>query len=83
LLDKKVAGIMDKITYTYDALGNRASMVDESGESSYSYDENSRLKEIKKGGMSQVAYTYDAIGNAKDKGTEGQGDRYLVLFPFF
>jgi RHS repeat-associated protein len=63
LLDKKVAGTMDKITYTYDALGNRASMVDESGESSYSYDENSRLKEIKKGGISQVAYTYDAIGN--------------------
>ena len=38
-------------------------MSDESGTSTYKYDENNRLTEIQKSGTTQITYSYDQIGN--------------------
>ena len=65
LLEKTVVETGDRIAYTYDGKGNRASMTDESGTTRYAYDKNSRLAEIAKDGAVQLAYTYDAIGNVQ------------------
>ncbi|WP_046234951.1 hypothetical protein, partial [Paenibacillus algorifonticola] len=65
LVEKAVAETEDRIQYTYDEVGNRASMTDGSGQSSYVYDGNNRLLEVAKDGEVQLAYTYDAVGNVK------------------
>jgi len=62
-INKQVDETGDRVEYAYDALGNRISMTDESGRSTYSYDENNRLVSITKNSKSNIAYTYDAVGN--------------------
>ncbi len=63
LLEKKVSETGDRIKYSYDETGNRISMEDESGISTYTYDGNNRLLEIKKDGSLQISYDYDKVGN--------------------
>ena len=53
----------ESIQYSYDALGNRTGMADESGSYEYNYDPLNRLIRINKNGVLQLAYTYDDIGN--------------------
>lgn len=65
LVEKSVAETGDRVIYAYDAIGNRSSMTDGSGESAYVYDRNNRLLQVNKDGPTQVAYTYDAIGNVR------------------
>ncbi|MCB8818802.1 RHS repeat-associated core domain-containing protein [Desulfosporosinus shakirovi] len=63
LLSKLVAQTGDEVSYTYDNMGNRATMTDVSGVSTYSYDANNRLLNVAKGGANQINYTYDKAGN--------------------
>ena len=63
LLERRVQETGDSIGYTYDEAGNRTSMTDESGRSTYSYDKNGRLFEIRKGAALQLSYEYDRAGN--------------------
>lgn len=70
LLSKTVAETEETISYTYDATGNRIGMTDESGVSTYTYDEKNQLVKVAKDGAARMEYTYDAIGNIesiKDK----------------
>ncbi|TBL71232.1 polymorphic toxin type 30 domain-containing protein [Paenibacillus thalictri] len=63
LVEKSVAETGDRIMYAYDEAGNRISMKDDSGISSFTYDSRNQLKRIEKDGVMQLAYTYDEIGN--------------------
>ena len=63
LLKKNVEETGDSVTYSYDEVGNRTGMSDESGNTIYTYDANNRLTEIKKDGKTQISYIYDQIGN--------------------
>ncbi|MFN8486849.1 MAG: right-handed parallel beta-helix repeat-containing protein [Caldilineaceae bacterium] len=50
-------------TYVLDAVGNRTSMQDLTGTTSYLYDTLYRLTRVIYPGGEQVTYTYDAMGN--------------------
>jgi RHS repeat-associated protein len=50
------------VTYNYDAVGNRSSMVDGSGTITYSYDFLDRVKTVTRG-TTTFSYTYDVAGN--------------------
>ena len=63
LLEKKVEETGDRIAYSYDNAGNRTGMSDASGDTTYTYDANNRLKEVEFNGQAQVRYSYDQIGN--------------------
>ncbi len=60
---------LQNLTYTYDDVGNVASVTDGvAGETlNYTYDELDRLTAVS-GGLSE-SYTYNAIGNPLSKGT--------------
>ena len=73
VLEKKVKETGDSIKYTYDEAGNRKFMEDESGVSTYTYDGNNRLLEIKKDGASHIGYAYDEVGNVA-KVTDQKGN---------
>ena len=70
LLQRKVTETGDSISYGYDEAGNRISMADESGSSTYCYDENNRLTGIQKGGITKN--TEDFLNEVKKKGTQEQ-----------
>jgi RHS repeat-associated protein len=64
LLEKKINSTTDcSVTYTYDEVGNKSGMTDESGKYIYSYDAENQLAKISKAGNTQIAYTYDELGN--------------------
>lgn len=50
------------VTTTYDADGRRATMVDGSGTSKWTYDSAGELLSSTDGGGSTLSYTYDAVG---------------------
>jgi RHS repeat-associated protein len=50
------------VTFNYDAVGNRSSMVDGSGTLTYTYDNLDRLKTLVRG-TNTFSYTYDPAGN--------------------
>ncbi len=83
LLNKKVTkdGQTKQITYTYDKLGNRKSMTDETGTTTYSYDDLNRLKTENAPNNITKEYTYDAVSNRlaytlKQNGTVKQNISY-------
>ncbi|MBU3134599.1 hypothetical protein KPL40_19525, partial [Clostridium gasigenes] len=63
LISKSVAKTGDSINFSYDEVGNRISMKDSTGITSYNYDANYQIIDITKGGVKQLAYTYDELGN--------------------
>ena len=56
------AGTPD-VTFDYDANGNRTSMVDGTGVSSYVYDESDRLLSVTSPGPKTIGFRYDLDGN--------------------
>jgi len=63
LTEKKVPETGDTVSYTYDVLGNRETMTDDTGTSIYAYNGNNWLISIEKDGELQISYAYDDIGN--------------------
>ncbi len=63
LTKKRVLGTGDIIAYGYDELGNRETMTDATGTSTYEYNGNNWLIAVETGGRSQISYAYDDIGN--------------------
>ena len=57
--------LLDDVTYGYDDAGNRTSMIDPTGTTSYGYDVLNRLTSVTFPGMPApvVSYDYDAVGN--------------------
>jgi RHS repeat-associated protein len=51
------------VTFTYDQAGNRKTMTDGTGVTTYSYDDLYRLTGVNDGAGLQVGYGYDAVGN--------------------
>ena len=58
-----VNGTIASATYTLDAVGNRLSMQDLDGTTSYLYDSLYRLTQVSYPGGEQVTYAYDPMGN--------------------
>jgi RHS repeat-associated protein len=56
-------GITPKVTFQYDAEGERTQMVDGTGTITYSYDSLYRLTQNTNGAGSQVQYAYDLVGH--------------------
>jgi RHS repeat-associated protein len=56
-------GTIGAFTYTLDAVGNRLTMVDADGTTTYTYDNLNRLTRVVYPGGEQVDYTYDPMGN--------------------
>jgi YD repeat-containing protein len=57
--------ITANVTYTYDGDGNRLSMVDGTGTTTYTYDELDRLLSVTSPGPKTVGYRYDRDGNRR------------------
>jgi RHS repeat-associated protein len=58
-----VSGTIASVTYTLDAVGNRLTMQDLEGTTSYNYDSLYRLTQVTYPNSEQVSYAYDAMGN--------------------
>jgi RHS repeat-associated protein len=63
-------GVTPNVTYGYDGNGNRTSMADGTGSSSYAYDEANRLTSTTTPGPKTIGYRYDL-----------DGDRTKVMYP--
>lgn len=61
-------GSSANIAYTYDMLGNRKTMTDETGTTTYSYDGLSRITKVADGDGMERAYLYDANDNVTRMG---------------
>jgi RHS repeat-associated protein len=61
-IDYADPGTLD-VAYGYDANGNRTSMTDGTGVTSYVYDESDRLTSVTSPGPKTVGYRYDLDGN--------------------
>jgi|GEM_PF-959907 len=59
-------GKTPKVSYPYDANGNRSQMTDGTGSTTYLYDELDRLTSVTSPGSQTVGYRYDLDGN-RDK----------------
>ena len=57
------ATLVDSVDYTYDAAGNRKTMADPTGTTSYVYDALNRLTSVTFPGPKTVSYLYDNAGN--------------------
>jgi RHS repeat-associated protein len=56
-------GTTPDVSYTYDADGNRLSMTDGTGTTTYTYDADGRLTSTTDGVGATVSYSYDGAGN--------------------
>jgi RHS repeat-associated protein len=57
------AGLTPNVAYTYDADGNRSTMNDGNGQTTYTYDELDRPLSVTSPGTGSVGYRYDLGGN--------------------
>ena len=57
------SGTISSFSYTLDAAGNRTQMSDNTGMTSYQYDDLYRLTQVTYPGPSTTGYSYDAVGN--------------------
>ena len=67
----------DKITFTYDDVGNRASQTVNGVTTTYVYDDNDRLLQELIDGVVVVSYTYDANGNTTSRTKDGVTINYI------
>ena len=67
----------DKVTFTYDDVGNRASQIVNGVTTTYEYDDNDRLLEELVDGVVIVSYTYDDNGNTKSRTKDGVTTNYV------
>ncbi|MTI48638.1 MAG: RHS repeat protein, partial [Firmicutes bacterium] len=67
LTKKEILETEDKVEYDYDELGNRIEMIDESGVTTYQYNEINQVERIYKDNSQSpiLIYSYDTIGNIK------------------
>ena len=56
--------------YTYDAVGNRETMVTGAGTTNYTYDAADRLTLVDPPGAGSTSYTFDDNGNLTDRGSD-------------
>jgi RHS repeat-associated protein len=58
-----ISGPGVSIGYGYDKAGNRESMTDSTGSTTFEYDELNRLKDVIYPGGKRIDYSYDEVGN--------------------
>jgi RHS repeat-associated protein len=70
--------VLESFTYTLDAVGNRLSMADADGTTSYTYDALDRITSVTypTGTPTSVSYTYDAMGNRLSMTQDGVSTSY-------
>jgi YD repeat-containing protein len=56
--------------YTYDAVGNRKTMVTGAGTTTYTYDAADRLTLVDPPGAGSTSYTFDDNGNLMSRGSD-------------
>lgn len=54
---------VDRLTYTYDAVGNLLTAANGSGRYTFTYDNGNRLVTVQEPFDTQMTFTYDAVGN--------------------
>jgi YD repeat-containing protein len=57
-------------TYTYDAVGNRETLVTGAGTTQYAYDAADRLTSVTPPGAGAISYTWDDNGNLEARGSD-------------
>src|SRR6266567_9382707 len=67
------AAAREPVQYTYDASGNRLTMVDPTGATSWTYDSLNRVTAVSQPSVGQVTYGYDAASNRTSLGLPGGG----------
>ncbi|PIV82722.1 MAG: hypothetical protein COW52_12055 [Nitrospirae bacterium CG17_big_fil_post_rev_8_21_14_2_50_50_9] len=67
------------VTYAYDENGNRASKTDGTGTTTYMYDFENRLTQVKLNGATIAAYEYDALNRRVRKDAGGAVTEYIYL----
>lgn len=60
---KSDATVLSSFEYTYDALGHRTAVIDETGTTQYVYDHSNRLELVTEPDARTTRYTYDGAGN--------------------
>jgi RHS repeat-associated protein len=73
--------LVDDVDYNYDDVGNRISMVDATGTTSYVYDDLNRLTSVTFPGPKTVAYRYDNTGGEGEDVAEYPGQRTKITYP--
>ncbi len=68
-----------RVSYTYDASGNRAAKKDENGLMEYAYDDNNSLTSASLPGGGSIRWDYDAFGRRVSKDKNGSVER-LIYF---
>ncbi|NES97676.1 MAG: RHS repeat protein, partial [Desertifilum sp. SIO1I2] len=77
LIEERVMGTTQTITYTYDLVGNRLTKTDASGTTQYRYNQNDRLLEEQVNGVVVTSYSYDDNGNTTTRTQNGQTTTYV------
>ena len=87
LLHKEQKGILDRFSYSYDAMGNktvvrkeRRGLPAESGEYRYAYDALQRLVNVEKDGRKLRSYQYDSFGNRTCMEDHTEDMQYLFTY---
>ena len=75
-------GAANGATFTYDANGNQISKADGSGNWTYAWDYENRLKQATRSGGVTVSYTYDALGRRVQRSSSATGITNFVYDGF-
>lgn len=59
--------VLDRYVYTYDAKGNITSVINNAGQTMYTYDELDQLTQETMPDGTTIQYTYDSVGNRTSK----------------
>ena len=66
--DAKGEEAEEKVTYAYNSAGERVSMQDQTGKSTYEYDALGRITKVKNGSDKEVTYIYNEADNLQEIG---------------
>lgn len=87
LLHKDQTGVLDRLCYAYDAMGNKTTVTKErrglpteSGVYRYVYDALQRLTEVEKDGRKLRSYHYDTFGNRTCMEDYAEEMRYVFTY---